>query len=65
MLEYMIVSSGSVSELETKVCKRINSGWAAQGGLSVYDGKFRQAVVYVAPSWLPREEVPDESDDGP
>ncbi len=65
MLEYMIVSSSSMRELETKVCKYINSGWAVQGGIATDGGMLLQAVVYIAPPWLPREEVTDESDDRP
>ena len=34
MFEYMVLSAETPKELERKVCKYINQGWQAQGGLS-------------------------------
>ena len=45
MIEYDIVFSDKYIEFTNCIDYRINHGWKLQGGISVDDGKFYQAIV--------------------
>lgn len=44
---YIVISALSASDLENKVSKAVQQGYCAQGGLSVSEGIYYQAMILV------------------
>jgi hypothetical protein len=45
IIAYMVLEAGSKKELEAEVREAIGKGWQPEGGISVANGRFYQAMV--------------------